>query len=161
VPPGRHDLGRLDFAFSRTGRLVYCQVAGERDGMQQFYDLTGRKVAAPADESRLRSDVDARLSPDGRLAAWGLVAEPHGTSYSAIRDPLSGREIARVRGAQLLAWVDDRRLIAWERDPDMAEYRDRLVLVTVGRKDVVPLSGYRKPNAEYHQEDWHPVFAEW
>ncbi|BCM66081.1 MULTISPECIES: WD40 repeat domain-containing protein [Streptomyces] len=160
VPPGRNDIGRLDFAFSRTGDLVYSQAVGGRDGMQQFYDLTGRKAAAPADERHLRSDVPARLSPDGRLGAWGLVAEPHRMSYSAIRDPLTGEEIGRARGAQLLAWADDRRLIAWERDPERKEYRDRLVLVTIGEKGVVPLSGYRKPNAEYHQQEWNPVFAE-
>ncbi|WP_318204168.1 WD40 repeat domain-containing protein [Streptomyces sp. SCL15-4] len=160
VPPGPHDFNREDFAFGRAGNLVYSRLVGERDGMQQFYDLAGRKTDPPANERHLRSDVGARLSPDGRLAAWGLVAEPHGTSYSAIRDPLTGEEVARARGAQLLAWADDRRLIAWERDPHREEYRDRLVLVTVGGKDVVPLSGYRAPDAEYPTRAWIPVFAE-
>ncbi|MEV6837443.1 WD40 repeat domain-containing protein [Streptomyces sp. NPDC051133] len=160
VPPGRESLGREDFSFSRTGDLLYAHVVGPRDGTQQFYDLTGRKVAAPANERGLRSDVSARLSPDGRLAAWGLVAEPHHTSYSSIRDPLTGKEITRVRGSHLLAWADDKRLIAWERDPDVARYRPRLVLVTIGSGKVVPLSGFQEPNDGYGARDWQPVFAD-
>ncbi|GHI08608.1 hypothetical protein AQI88_04335 [Streptomyces cellostaticus] len=160
VAPNRAAQGREDFAFSRTGDLLYARIVGSRDGMQQFYDLTGREAAAPANERRLRSDVSARLSPDGRLAAWGPVAEPHGTSYSSIRDPRSGKEITRVRGAQLLAWVDDKRLIAWERDPGMELYRLRLVLVTIGRTDIVPLSGYETPDPESTPTYWQPVFAD-
>ncbi|MEU9442590.1 WD40 repeat domain-containing protein [Streptomyces sp. NPDC048304] len=160
VAAGREFLGREDFAFSRAGDLLYSRIVGPRDGMQQFYDFRGRKVAAPANERHLRSDVSARLSPDGRLAAWGLVAEPHHTSYSSIRDPLTGKEIIRVRGAQLVAWADDKRLIAWERDPKVERYRPRLVLVTIGSGEVVPLSGFQEPNDWYGDRDWEPVFAE-
>ncbi|MEU9474831.1 WD40 repeat domain-containing protein [Streptomyces sp. NPDC048191] len=160
VAPGREFLGREDFAFSRAGDLLYSRIVGPRDGMQQFYDFTGRKVAAPANERQLRSDVSARLSPGGRLAAWGLVAEPHHTSYSSIRDPLTGREITRVRGAELVAWADDERLIAWERDPDVERYRPRLVLVTIGSTQVVPLSGFQEPNDGHGERDWEPVFAD-
>jgi hypothetical protein len=35
-----------------------------------------------------------------------------------------------------------------------------LVLVTVGGKDVVPLGGYRAPNAGYRVRAWIPVSAE-
>ncbi len=136
VAPDRAVQGREDLAFSRAGDLLYGRIVGSRDGMEQFYDFAGRKAAAPANERHLRWDVGARLSPGGRLAAWGLVAEPHGTSYSSIRDPLTGREITRVRGAELLAWVDDKRLIAWERDPHEELYRPRLVLVTIGSTKV-------------------------
>ncbi|ANP54331.1 hypothetical protein J2Z21_006293 [Streptomyces griseochromogenes] len=160
VAPDRAVQGREDFAFGRAGDLLYGRVVGPRDGMEQFYDVTGRKVAAPGNERRLRWDVSARLSPDGRLAAWGLVAEPHGTSYSSIRDPLTGKEITRVRGAELLAWADDKRLIAWERDPHEERYRPRLVLVTIGSAKVVPLSGYQKRDMDDASGYWQPVFAD-
>ncbi|KAF3464753.1 WD40 repeat domain-containing protein [Streptomyces sp. Tu 3180] len=152
--------GRQDFAFSRDGRLVYSQVIGGRDGLQQFHDLAGNEVAAPADERHLRSDVSARLSPDGRLAALGLTAEARDRSWSGIRDPRTGEEVTRVRGADLLAWADDRRLIAWERAPGPGEYRPRLVLVTIGSEKVVPLSGVREPDEVFETAEWQPVFAE-
>jgi hypothetical protein len=138
---------------------MYAQVIGGRDGMQQFYDHQGAKVAAPADERYLRSDVPARLSPNGRLAALGLTKEVSpGKSYSSIRDPRTGKEITKIRGAQLLAWADDRRLVAWERVTTLDEpYRARLVLVTLGSDRVVPLSGARDDH--YDQQEWEPVFA--
>ncbi|MFF9762840.1 WD40 repeat domain-containing protein [Streptomyces caelestis] len=152
--------GRQDFAFSRDGRLVYSQVIGGKDGLQQFHDLDGDTVPAPANERHLRSDVSARLSPDGKLAALGLTAEAKDTSWSGIRDPYTGEEVARVRGAHLLAWVDDRRLIAWERAPGPGEYRPRLVLVTIGSEKVVPLSGVREPDEAFETVEWEPVFVE-
>ncbi|MET9735796.1 WD40 repeat domain-containing protein [Streptomyces sp. NPDC006458] len=155
------DLGRQDFAFGRDGRTVYCQVIGARDGLQQFYDLHGRPRAAPAGERHLRSDVPARLSPDGRLAALGLSEElPPGRSYSSILDPRTGDEVAKVRGAQLLAWADDRRLIAWERVTGLDEpYRPRLVLVTIGSDETVPLSGVSEQGRYPFEDTWTPVFA--
>lgn len=157
----RRDInGRQDFALSRDGRLVYSQVIGGKDGLQQFHDLDGDTVPAPANERHLRSDVSARLSPDGKLAALGLTAEAKDTSWSEIRDPYTGEEVARVRGAQLLAWVDDRRLIAWERAPGSEEYRPRLVLVTIGSEKVVPLSGAREPDEAFETVEWEPVFVE-
>jgi hypothetical protein len=163
VKSGRDINARQDFAFSRTGDQVYTQVIGGRDGMQQFYGLTGGKAAAPADERYLRSDVGARLSPDGRLAALGLTKEVGGTpgrSYSSIRDPRTGKEITKVRGAELLAWVDEKRLIAWERVTSLEElYRPRLVLVTIGSDKVVPLSGVREPDKNLDRQGWEPVFA--
>ncbi|WP_053762348.1 hypothetical protein [Streptomyces sp. AS58] len=150
---------RQDFAFSHDARLVYTQFIGGRDGLQRFYDLTGERVAAPVDERHLRSDVTARLSPDGRLAALGLTAERKDASYSAILDPRSGKEVARVRGAELLAWADDRRLIAWERTPGSEPYRPRLVLVTVGSERVVPLSGVNAQGPSGPGRRWWPVFA--
>ncbi|TQJ87280.1 WD40 repeat domain-containing protein [Streptomyces sp. SLBN-31] len=156
----RNTNSRQDFAFSRAGDLMYAQVIGGRDGMQQFYDHRGAKVAAPADERYLRSDVPARLSPNGRLAALGLTKEvAPGKSYSSIRDPRSGEEITRVRGGELLAWADDRRLVAWERASGLDEpYRARLVVVTIGSDKVVPLSGVQKQMYD-DLKAWHPVFA--
>ncbi|MFE2418003.1 WD40 repeat domain-containing protein [Streptomyces hokutonensis] len=161
VPSGREINGREDFAFSRTGEQVYSRIVGGRDGLQQFYDLDGNRIAAPANEKYLRSDVDARLSPNGRLAALGLTKEVGGSpgkSYSSIRDPLTGKEITKVRGAQLLAWADDKHLIAWERTTSLdAPYVPRLVLVTIGSDKVVPLSG---PYKNIEKVVWKPVFAE-
>jgi hypothetical protein len=157
----RRDINaRQDFAFSRDGRTVYSQVIGGRDGLQQFYDLAGKEVAAPANERYLRSHVSARLSPGGRLAAVGLEAEAKDKSWSAILDPRTGKKIANVRGAELLAWADDKRLIAWERTPGQEAYRPRLVLVTIGSDKVVPLSGVREPDKTPDVQGWQPVFAE-
>ncbi len=160
VTAGQDIGGRQDFAFSRDGRLVYAQFIGGKDGLQRFHDLDGKTVPAPANEHFLRSDVPARLSPDGKLAALGLTAEAKDTSWSEIRDPSTGKEVARVRGAQLLAWADDRRLIAWERAPGPGEYRPRLVLVTIGSEKVVPLSGVREPDGVFETMEWEPVFVE-
>ncbi|MEU0075121.1 WD40 repeat domain-containing protein [Streptomyces sp. NPDC006332] len=163
VARDRDIIGRKDFSFSRAGDRVYSQIIGGRDGMQQFYDLKGAKAPAPANERHLRSDVGARLSPNGRLAALGLEKEVPGSpgkSYSSIRDPLTDKEITTVRGGQLLAWVDDKRLIGWERVTSLEEaYRAQLVLVTIGSDKVVPLSGVREPSDSTDRQEWEPVFA--
>ncbi|MER7937688.1 MULTISPECIES: hypothetical protein [unclassified Streptomyces] len=160
VGAGSDTFARADLSCSRTGGQVYAQVIGDQDGIQQFYGLDGEKTAAPADERYLRADVGARLSPNGRYAALGLTKEvAPGKSYSSIRDPRTGKEVTKVRGAELLAWADDRRLIAWERAGGLDEpYRPRLVLVTIGTDGTVPLSGAQKET--YAGIDaWQPVFA--
>ncbi|WP_405642704.1 YncE family protein [Streptomyces sp. NBC_00019] len=165
--------GRADFAFTRDDRHLFAAGGGLSTLVRpKFYDLSGKETAAPANEKHLRWDVPARLSPNGKLAASGLaeVNDPAiapeagrtlpGQSYSFIRDPLTGKEITKVRGAELLAWVDDQRLIAWERTTGHDEpYKDRLVLVTIGSSKVVPLSGVRE-HPETDPEPWEPVFAE-
>ncbi|GGM89257.1 WD40 repeat domain-containing protein [Streptomyces fuscichromogenes] len=160
VGSDRYTPPRDDFSYSRTGDQVYAQIIGRRDGTQQFYDLDGGKTAAPANERYLRTDVDARLSPDGRLAALGLTKEvAPGKSYSSIRDPRTGKEITKIRGGHLLAWADDRRLVAWERASSLDEpYRARLVLVTIGSDRIVPLSGVQKEMFD-ELKAWQPVFA--
>ncbi|MFF8732566.1 WD40 repeat domain-containing protein [Streptomyces sp. NPDC015171] len=164
VASGRDIGSRMDFAYSRSGRLVYGRYLGGRDGLQQFYDLNGRKTAAPANERYLRSDVPARLSPSGGLAALGLAKEAGGSpgrSWSSVRDPRTGKEITKVRGGHLLAWADEKHLIAWERVTSLEEeYRPRLVLVTIGSDKVVPLSGVQEPwKPTDVREPWEPVFA--
>jgi len=163
VARDRDILGRKDFAFSQAGDRVYSQIIGSQDGMQQFYDIKGKKAAAPANERYLRSDVGARLSPNGRLAALGLTKEVGGSpgkSYSSIRDPLTNKEITKVRGGHLLAWVDDKRLIAWERVTRLDQtYRPQLVLVTIGSDRVVPLSGVSEQGDNTGRLEWEPVFA--
>ncbi|WP_030933439.1 hypothetical protein [Streptomyces sp. NRRL S-646] len=163
IAPDRDLNSRQDFSFSRAGNLVYSQYVGGKDGLEQFFDLKGSKVAAPADEKYLRADVPARLSPNGRLAALGLTKEVSGNpgrSYSSIRDPRTGKEITKVRGGHLLAWVDDKRLIAWERVTSLSEdYRPQLVLVTIGSDKVVPLSGAQDPNESFDGQEWQPLFV--
>ncbi|MGW2383578.1 WD40 repeat domain-containing protein [Streptomyces sp. NPDC001658] len=163
VTNGPGVLGRADFAFTRDDRLLFARIVGSKDGMEQFYDLAGKPVTAPADERHLRWDVGARLSPNGRLAALGLAREVDGSpgrSYSSIRDPRTGKEITKVRGAQLLAWADDKRLIAWERVSGLEEpYRARLVLVTLSSEKIVPLSGTRMFDDDRETVEWEPVFV--
>ncbi|MEU0117869.1 WD40 repeat domain-containing protein [Streptomyces bobili] len=164
--------GRADFAFTRDGKHLFAAGGGLSTLIRpEFYDLSGKETAAPANEKHLRWDVPARLSPNGKLAALGpaeevepAVAPGHrtmaGKSYSFVKDPLTGKEITKVRGDELLAWVDDQRLIAWERTTVEDEtYKDRLVLVTIGSDKVVPLSGVRE-HPETDQAPWEPVFAE-
>ncbi|WP_329340529.1 WD40 repeat domain-containing protein [Streptomyces sp. NBC_00663] len=168
IKSGRDVPGRADFAFTDDDKAVYAQVIGGKDGMEQFYDLSGKKIAAPAKEKYLRWDVPARLSPNGELAALGLTKEVNlgkklpGESYSSIRNPLTDKEITKIRGAQLLAWVDDHRLIAWERTTPLkhAGYKDHLVLVTIGSDKVVPLSGERDPDDGPRRLAWEPVFVQ-
>ncbi|MFF4271440.1 WD40 repeat domain-containing protein [Streptomyces sp. NPDC001536] len=162
--------GRADFAFTRDNKHLFAAGGGLSTLVRPtYYDLSGEETAAPANEKYLRWDVPARLSPNGKLAALGLaeVNDPAiaggtlpGQSLSFIKDPLTGKEITKVRGAELLAWADDQRLIAWERAAGPSEpYKDRLVLVTIGSHKVVPLSGVRE-HPETGQEPWEPVFAE-
>ncbi|MFI9174799.1 WD40 repeat domain-containing protein [Streptomyces lincolnensis] len=164
VSHGREVLGRADFAFTRDDRLLFAQVVGPKDGLARFYDLSGEQVAAPAAEKHLRWDVPARLSPNGRLAALGLTKEVDGSpgrSYSSVRDPRTGQEITTVRGGELLAWADDKRLIAWERVTGLNEaYHDRLVLVTIGSEKPVPLSGTRRFDDDFETSEWQPLFVE-
>ncbi|GCB50385.1 WD40 repeat domain-containing protein [Streptomyces sp. NL15-2K] len=159
VKPRRDINPREDFAFSRDGQRVYSRIVSSRDGTQQFYDLAGNEVAAPANERHLRWDVDARLSPDGRIAAVGLGTEAKDRSWSSIVNPTTGKEITEVRGAQLLAWVDDKRLIAWERTAGSELYRPRLALVSVDSDKVEWLSGPREQNMTPDRTEWEPVFA--
>ncbi|MDQ0602742.1 hypothetical protein QF037_007087 [Streptomyces canus] len=164
--------GRADFAFTRDDRHLFAAGGGLSTLVRpKFYDLSGKETAAPVNEKYLRWDVPARLSPNGKLAALGLAEEVEpaiapghrttaGKSYSFIKDPLTGKEITKVRGAELLAWVDNQRLIAWERTSGLDEaYEDRLVLVTIGSDKVVPLSGVRE-HPETDPEPWEAVFAE-
>lgn len=62
-----------------------------------------------------------------------------------------------MRGDELIAWVDNRRLIAWERAAGEGPYRPRLALVTIGSDKVQWLSGLREQKPV--QWTWEPVFA--
>ncbi|MDX3518063.1 WD40 repeat domain-containing protein [Streptomyces scabiei] len=146
---------RQDFSFSGDGRLV-------RSGLStapydQYYDLKGNKVAKPADEKYLTWSVEARLSPDGKLAAGGFAGGAK-TTASEILDPRTGKRLHKVRGQQLLAWVDNERLIAWDMMGGGSEFHNGLVLVTIGSDRTIALSGPRKGN-DGAAGRWNPVFA--
>jgi hypothetical protein len=147
---------RQDFAFSHDDRLVYSGRTTEPD--EQFYDLKGNKAAPPANERHLHWFVEARLSPDGKLAA-GEFAGGAKTTASEIVDPYTGKRVAKVRGQQLLAWVDNKRLIAWDILPGTNEFHSRLVLITIGSDKEVPLSGFRKGD-DGAAGRWTPLFAQ-
>lgn len=147
---------RQDFGFSRDGKLVYTGLTTEPG--QRFYDFGGARVPTPASEKHLRWYVGARLSPNGRLAA-GDTEGGGGTVASEILDPVTGRRTATVRGQQLLAWVDDKRLIAWDITPGSNEFHNRLVVVAPGSEKEVPLSGFRG-GRDGADGRWTPIFAE-
>lgn len=102
--------------------------------------------------------MEAGLSPNGRLAAGGFPGNEEETG-SWILDPRTGRRVHKVRGRSLLAWVDDNRLIAWDTVPGDNEFRNALVLVTIGSDRTVKLSGARKNITSRAFGDWVPVFA--
>lgn len=147
---------RQDFAFSHDGKLVYSGLT--TDPQMQYYDFEGNEVSKPASEEYVNWFDDAGLSPDGKLVAGGYAGN-NKKSESELLDPNTGERVTKVNGQQLLAWVDDRRLIAWDIAPGSNEFHNRLVLVTIGSDKVVPLSGFRKGN-DGAAGRWTPVFAD-
>ncbi|OAH16101.1 WD40 repeat domain-containing protein [Streptomyces jeddahensis] len=147
---------RQDFAFSRDGKLVYSGLTTAPH--MQYYDFEGNEVPKPANEEYVHWFNDAGLSPDGKLVAGGYAGD-NKQSASELLDPYTGKRVTKVRGQQLLAWVDDKRLIAWDIPPGSNEFHNRLVLVTIGSDKVVPLSGFRKGN-DGAAGRWTPIFAE-
>ncbi|KUL59979.1 hypothetical protein [Streptomyces sp. NRRL S-1521] len=148
---------RQDFGFSEDASLVYSGLTSGKHPMQ-YYDLTGREVSAPAKEKHRHWVNEAGLSPSGKLLDGGFAGGAR-TTASAILDPRTGKRVTKVPGQILLAWADDKRLIAWDIASDGNEYRQRLVLVTVGSKKTVPLSGYRTGSLKSTGR-WHPLFAD-
>ncbi len=148
---------RQDFALTSDGRHVW---AGHPMGDigKQFFDLSGTEVPTPANDKHLQWYVEAGKSPDGRLVAGDFAGEKWKTS-SWVLDATTG-ERTEVHGQQLLAWADNRSLIAWDIAKDgRNEFHQRLVLVTIGSDKAVPLSDFRKGN-DGDAGRWEPVFAE-
>lgn len=147
---------RQDFALTDDGRHVW-----EGSPMEPgyvFYDLTGRKAAVPKGYKYLSWSVDAGRSPDGRLVAGDFAGKKWKTS-SYVLDAESGAQ-TEVRGQQLLAWVGNKQLIAWDiGENDKNEFHQRLVLVTLGSDKEVPLSGFRQGN-DGDSGRWEPLFAQ-
>lgn len=148
---------RQDFALTDDGRHVW---AGNPMGDigKEFWTLKGEPVSAPAGDKYLQWYVEAGKSPNGRLVAGDFAGKKWHTS-SYVLDALTGAK-TEVRGQQLLAWVGNKQLIAWDiAKNDKNEFHQRLVLVTIGSEKEVPLSGFRQG----HDGDagrWDPLFAQ-
>ncbi|MFJ9003272.1 WD40 repeat domain-containing protein [Streptomyces canus] len=148
---------RQDFALTDDGRYVW---AGNPMGDigKEFWDLKGVKVPTPAQDRYLEWFVDAGRSPNGELVAGDFAGKKWKTS-SWIVEAATG-EKTEVRGQQLLAWVGNKQLIAWDIGKnDKSEFHQRLVLVTVGSDKEVPLSGFREGN-DGDAGRWEPLFAQ-
>ncbi|MEU4085299.1 WD40 repeat domain-containing protein [Streptomyces aureus] len=159
VTPGMMDIPlnvRQDFAFSRDGKTVWGGQLSKP--YMRFYDASGHPVAAPAGEKYRDWFVEAGLSPDGTRLAGDFAGEKWHTS-SWLLDPHTGKHLAEIHGQQLLAWADDKSLIAWDlAKGDKDEFHSRLVLVTIGSDKEVPLSGFLK-GSDVTEGRWTPVFA--
>jgi hypothetical protein len=146
---------RQDFAFSRDGSLLWSGLTSAPH--QQYYDFGGRERSTPARERHLHWMDTAGLSPSGKLADGGFAGSDR-TTAAEIIDSTTGKRVAKVPGQQLVAWADEKRLIAWDIAPGTNEYRQRLVLVTIGSRKTVPLSGYRSPDFGSAGR-WYPTFV--
>ncbi|WP_053852733.1 hypothetical protein [Streptomyces sp. NRRL B-24085] len=157
-PVGRSFVNsRQDFALTDDGRYVWAGNPMQDIG-KEFWDLKGAKIPTPADEKHLEWYVDAGKSPDGRLVAGAFAGQKWKTS-SFILDARTGAH-TEVRGQQLLAWVGNKQLIAWDiGENDKNEFHSRLVLVTLGSDKEVPLSGFREGN-DGDAGRWEPLFAQ-
>ncbi|MBK3581506.1 WD40 repeat domain-containing protein [Streptomyces sp. MBT65] len=152
---------RQDFAPTPDGRYVWAGGIASDDVNKLFYDPTGAEVPAPENGSKyLLSYVDAGMSPDGKRVAGDFAGQKWTTS-SYVVDSATGAR-TEVHGQQLLAWADDRSLIAWDvgkgDGEGKSEFHQRLVLITIGSDKEVPLSGFRK-GTDVSAGRWQPVFA--
>ncbi|WP_328746245.1 WD40 repeat domain-containing protein [Streptomyces sp. NBC_00285] len=147
---------RQDFSLTADGRYVW--EGRPMEPGYAFYDLTGKKVPVPTGYKYLDWSVEAGRSPNGGLVASSFAGKKWQTS-SYVVNALTGAK-TEERGQQLLAWVGESRLIAWDIGRnDKNEFHQRLVLVTLGSDKEVPLSGFR----EGHDGDagrWEPLFAQ-
>ncbi|MCT9080509.1 hypothetical protein [Streptomyces fulvoviolaceus] len=148
---------RQDFALATDGRHVWSGNPMGDIG-KQFYDFTGKEVPVPAGDKYLSWSVDAGRSPSGKLVAGDFAGKKWKTS-SYVLDAATGAK-TEVHGQQLLAWVGDKQLIAWDiGKDDKNEFHNRLVLVTVGSDKTVPLTGFREGN-DGAAGRWDPLFAQ-
>ncbi|MFB7969107.1 hypothetical protein [Streptomyces rubiginosohelvolus] len=142
--------------FNTDGTLLYEPI--NMDPGVIYRDFDGKKVAVPAKEAHVDlMFAPAGLSPDGKLVA-GPFAGGVKTTATQVLDPRTGERVAKLRGQELLVWVDNERLIAWDIAPGGGEYENRLVLVGIGSEKTVSLSGARTPK-DHSSKRWEPVFA--
>ncbi|MFI8182346.1 WD40 repeat domain-containing protein [Actinacidiphila glaucinigra] len=157
---GVTDAGRggshADCAFNHDGKLVSCGTTSRP--LRQYYDFAGDEVATPANEVQAERYRGVGLSPDGKLFG-GLSGGTKFKWYTELLDAYTGKKVTTVRGRELLAWVDNKRLIALDLTPGSDGSVGRLVLVTIGSDKVVPLSGISK-GFDGAAGYWTPVFAE-
>ncbi|MEU7912537.1 hypothetical protein [Microbispora bryophytorum] len=140
---------RRDFGWSDDGTLVR-EASNIWKRPDAFYDLDGRPHDAPA--GYVITESRAGVSPDG-----ALLAGPDGMP-TAVTELATGKIVGRQQVLQLLAWADDRRLIALGCAGTCGnEFHNGLVLVGVDGEDMVQLSVYRKNSIE--PEAWQPVLT--
>jgi hypothetical protein len=140
---------RQDFGWSRSGKLIWAQrMSGPDKG---FYDLNG--VPRPAPPHEADQTQQAGISPNGRLIA--LSGPPPGPN-TVVNDLRTKRQVGVQPMEQLRAWADDTHLIALGCLPNACgskgEFYNRLVLVDVSGRTIIPLTGYRKGG-------WEPIFT--
>ncbi|MFF3496996.1 WD40 repeat domain-containing protein [Streptomyces sp. NPDC002795] len=150
---------REDFRFAPDGDLVVT--SSTTDGGPQAYGLDGKKAPTPAKLRYWLMYAAAGLSPNGKLAAGDFAGGKDKVAV-AVNDAETGDRVDRLPAQQLLAWADDKRLIAWGCDPrkcdGKGEFRNQLLLVTVGSDKVVQLSDFRRASADYPGR-WEPQFT--
>ncbi|MZD08646.1 WD40 repeat domain-containing protein, partial [Streptomyces sp. SID5785] len=152
---------RQDFEFSATGRLVH---AGVMTGgvPEQYFDLKGRKAPVPAAERHVQWYVQAGLSPDGKHVAGDFAGRGKEIAV-AVNDARTGERVEKLPAQQLVAWADNKRVVAWGCDPKRCdgkgEFRNQLLLITLGSHEVVPLSDFRKASDAYPGR-WDPQFTQ-
>ncbi|MFJ2155976.1 WD40 repeat domain-containing protein [Streptomyces sp. NPDC087856] len=153
---------RQDFALTRDGRYVWGGVPSDDIG-KLFYDFSGAEVPGPVDgEKYLSWSIEAGLSPNGKRVAGDFAGVTWSTS-SYVLDSATG-EKTEVHGQELLAWADDKSLIAWDvakgEGAGKSEFHARLVLVTIGSDKEVPLSGFLGGSTDVSAGRWKPVFVQ-
>ncbi|MFJ8930455.1 MULTISPECIES: WD40 repeat domain-containing protein [unclassified Streptomyces] len=150
---------REDFQFSPDGDLVVT--TSITNGGPQSYALDGKPVTTPAKLRHWLMYSESGLSPNGKLAGGDFAGKGDKIAV-AVNDARTGKLVDRLPAQQLLAWADDKRLIAWGCDPKKCggkgEFHNQLLLVTVGSDKVVQLSDFRKASADYPGR-WEPQFA--
>jgi len=115
-----------------------------------FYDLEGRPHDPPA--GYVVRESRAGVSPDGRL-----LAGPDGMPTEVI-EISTNRVVGHQQVLQLLAWADDRRLVALGcAGACDSEFRNGLVLVSADGSDEIQLSAYRDDSQK--PEAWQPVLT--
>ena len=140
---------RRDFGWSDDGALVR-EASNVWKRPDAFYDLAGRPHDAPS--GYVATESKAGVSPGGTL-----LAGPDGMP-TKVTELATGRVVGRQKVLQLLAWADDRRLVALGCAGACGnEFHNGLVLVSVDGRQTVPLSAYRKNSQR--PEEWQPVFA--
>ncbi|GAB2595672.1 hypothetical protein GCM10027168_30370 [Streptomyces capparidis] len=89
------------------------------------------------------------------------VEDPAPHPIAHVYDTATGERVGSQRVQRQLVWADDEHLIAWTCDlADCAgkkEFRNRLVLVDVTGREVVPLTGFRENSQE--PGAWVPLFT--
>ncbi|MGW5262486.1 hypothetical protein ACWEQG_16035 [Microbispora sp. NPDC004025] len=139
---------RRDFAWSGDGTLIRERsLSGWHDA---FLNLEGRPRDAP--DGYVPSESKAGVSPDGTLLA-GRDGMP-----TKVTELSTGKIVGRQQVLQLLAWADDRRLVALGCAGRCGnEFDNGLVLVDVNGGNVVPLTANRKNSRQ--PGSWEPVLT--